>query len=173
MKIFLIGLSGTGKSSIGKQLASRLKVNFMDTDAIIEKSKEKSISEIFKNDGESYFRKLELEFLQELANKPELDGVVATGGGMPCFNDNIARMKELGLLIHFTVPIEILESRLKKSTHRPLLKDNLMENLKSQFNDRNSYYSKADLSVQTENWNAQKMADLLKKLNQIDSIRPT
>ena len=48
-----------------------------------------------------------------------------------------------------------------------------MENLKSQFNDRNSYYSKADLSVQTENWNAQKMADLLKKLNQIDSIRPT
>ncbi len=172
MKIFLIGLSGTGKSSIGKQLSSILKVGFLDTDKVIEKNEQKSISEIFRTHGELYFRELEQKFLSNLSNNSEEDCVVSTGGGMPCFDQNMNRMLELGVVIHLTMPLEMLVSRLEKSTNRPLLAENLKENLKNQFNERNPIYSKAHLTIQSINWNAEKMNRLVEQLNQIDTIRP-
>ena len=171
MKIFLIGLSGTGKSSIGKQLSSRLKVGFLDTDTVIEKNEQKSISEIFRIHGELYFRGLESNLLSDLPTISEQDCVVSTGGGMPCFDQNMNRMLELGVVIHLTMPLEMLVSRLEKSTNRPLLAENLRESLKNQFNERNPMYSKAHLTIQSINWNAEKMNLLVEQLNQIDSIR--
>ena len=172
MKIFLIGLSGTGKSSIGKQLSSRLKVGFLDTDTVIEKNEQKSISEIFRIHGELYFRGLESNLLSDLPTISEQDCVVSTGGGMPCFDQNMNRMLELGVVIHLTMPLEMLVSRLEKSTNRPLLAENLRESLKNQFNERNPMYSKAHLTIQSINWNAEKMNHLVEQLNQIDTIRP-
>ncbi len=173
MKIFLIGLSGTGKSTIGKQLSSRLKVSFLDSDTVIEKNEQKSISEIFRIHGELYFRGLESKLLSGLPNTSEQDCVVSTGGGMPCFNQNMDKMLEQGIVIQLTMPLEMLASRLEKSSNRPLLTENTIEKLKNQFNERNSTYSKAHITIQSINWNASKLNDLVEQLNQIDSIRPS
>ncbi|MFN8889873.1 MAG: shikimate kinase, partial [Cyclobacteriaceae bacterium] len=91
MKIFLIGLPGSGKTTLGKQVASHLSIPFVDLDAAIEKAEQRTIPEIFKQSGENYFRKIESDLLKKWAESTT-DFLMATGGGAPCFFDNVEVM---------------------------------------------------------------------------------
>src|SRR5436853_6290275 len=96
-KVFLIGFMGSGKTFLGKQLAQLLNYEFIDLDEWIEQREKKSIAEIFSEDGEEYFRKKESQQLKLLAEKN--NAVIATGGGTPCFHDNMKWMNDHGFTI--------------------------------------------------------------------------
>jgi shikimate kinase len=151
MKIFLIGLLGSGKTTLGKQLAAELDIPFVDLDWEIEKKENKSVREIFAQNGEDYFRKIEAETLREWSTASQ-DYVMGTGGGAPCFFNGMDIINESGLSIFLDVAVDELVSRLAKATDRPLL--NAMdeaerkEKLESLRAVRVPVYSKAHLILQ-------------------------
>ena len=164
VKIFLIGLSGVGKSSLGGKLAKQLGLNFIDLDNYIEKQANKSIHDIFNDEGESSFRVLEKKALEELI---ELENIaVACGGGTPCFNNQMKLMLDSGIVIHLTLPVKVIVERLNKSYNRPLLssvnEDELLMKIESQWKARKEYYRQAQIEADVFNWNAEKM-NLLKQ----------
>jgi len=120
MKIFLIGLSGAGKTTLGKLLADELHVPFVDMDWEIEKKEKKSVGEIFSQEGEDHFRRLESEVLREWAGAQQ-DFVMGTGGGAPCFHNGMEVINQSGLSIFLDVPVDELMVRLASATDRPLL----------------------------------------------------
>lgn len=145
--VFLIGFMGSGKTHWGKILAERLGAPFLDLDDFIEKNEGKTISEIFAGSGENGFRILERENLLRLAALPP--AVVATGGGTPCFFNNMRWMQEHGTTIYLKTPPEMLFERLKNEREqRPLLK-NLSETelknfIQKRLEEREPFYSRAD-----------------------------
>lgn len=141
-KIFLIGMMGCGKTTVGKELAQVLGYTFIDSDSEIEKKSKMKISQIFLKYGEPYFRKLETDFLDSL---PENKIVVACGGGLPCFNDNINRIKRLGFVIYLEAAPELLFLRVAKLKDRPLISD--LKQFKVLFNQRSGDYQAADLVI--------------------------
>lgn len=120
MKIFLVGLLGSGKTTLGKQLAEELDLTFTDLDWEIEKRESKSVREIFAQQGEDHFRKIEAELLREWAGSQK-DFVMGTGGGAPCFYNGMDIINEAGLSIFLDVSVQVLSSRLAAATDRPLL----------------------------------------------------
>ncbi|MFK8165027.1 MAG: shikimate kinase [Lewinella sp.] len=119
-KIYLTGFMGSGKSYVGSRLATELGVPFIDLDAEIEATTSKSISAIFADDGEAEFRRLETEALRTTAALPAF--VLATGGGAPCFNNNMAWMNANGITVFLDPDLEVLLKRLEAGRdHRPLL----------------------------------------------------
>lgn len=145
--IILIGLMGVGKSVIGKELADRLSMEFIDTDNLIESKEGKSIREIFDERGESYFRQLEADLLKELKLE---NTVVSTGGGMPVYHNNMDTLAELGERVYLEITPDRLSTRLwvvrKK---RPLLKevqsiDELEMVIAEQLSLREKFYKKSD-----------------------------
>jgi shikimate kinase len=88
MIVFLCGMMGSGKSSLGKKIASKMHWDFIDLDILIEEEEKKTISEIFKNSGENYFRNIETQALQKIILSKK-NVIVALGGGTPCFNNNM------------------------------------------------------------------------------------
>ncbi len=112
---------GSGKTTIGKLVAQRLGRPFIDLDKEIEKKENRSINDIFDQDGEEYFRQVEAEVLKSL--QPERYMVVATGGGIILNEANRQEMKDKGHIIYLNVPIEKLASRLNEDYERPLLKN--------------------------------------------------
>ncbi len=120
MNVILIGYMGSGKTTLGKKLSSRLGLKFIDTDSMIEKQQNCSIQEIFNTKGESYFRELEKKLIFEL--KKEQNLLISTGGGLPCFNDLMAELNELGITIYLKRPAKELANRVIRSKKkRPLL----------------------------------------------------
>ena len=95
MKIFLIGYMGCGKSSLGRKIAKRAEMRFVDMDSVIEEREGASVSDIFHYAGEEYFREKEREIIEEMA-AAEDDVVVSTGGGVPAWRDNMERMNTIG-----------------------------------------------------------------------------
>jgi shikimate kinase len=120
MKIFLVGLVGSGKTTLGRQLAEVLQVPFVDMDWEIEAREGRSISEIFSQNGEDYFRRIEAETLRDWAGSNK-DFVMGTGGGAPCFYNGMDIINESGLSIFLDVPLDELNLRLAAATDRPLL----------------------------------------------------
>ncbi|MDE6090305.1 MAG: shikimate kinase [Duncaniella sp.] len=118
--IFLIGYMGSGKSTLGKALAQRCDISFIDLDDYIEERAGKKIREIFAEDGEAAFRDLERRMLLEIS---DMDNVlVACGGGTPCFGDNMALMNSRGITVLLQTSHERLFERLKRGRHkRPLI----------------------------------------------------
>ena len=122
MRIFIIGYKSTGKTTLGKKLASKLNLNFIDLDDYIEAMYRKTVPEIFSEEGEQNFRNKEWEALVKLCNE-ESDVVVSTGGGAPCWCDNMNLMLQKGETIYLKLDNETLVGRLKKATiDRPIVK---------------------------------------------------
>lgn len=122
MKIFLIGMMGTGKTYWCKKLAKKLKVGGYDLDFLIESHEEKTIAEIFADEGEAYFRRAETKILHWFKEKKSF--VLATGGGTPCFHENMQWMNEQGITVWIDEPVEVLVARLQpEKEHRPLIKN--------------------------------------------------
>lgn len=122
MRIYLIGFMGTGKSSLGKLVAEKLQVPFMDTDQMIEEEKKKPISEIFSNEGEDAFRKVEAEILRKTQSFDK--ALIATGGGLPVYYHNMQWLTDHGITMYLQWPEEILlDSLLQHKMSRPLLSD--------------------------------------------------
>lgn len=120
MRIFLIGFMGAGKSALGKGLAAELGLKFIDLDKEIEKHFSKDVAAIFATDGESIFRDIESQKLAEAIEGD--DFVLATGGGTPCFGDNMRKMNESGTTIYLKMSTDHLVQRLEpESETRPLL----------------------------------------------------
>ena len=120
MNIFLVGPMGSGKSSLGKKLAKSLDKKFIDTDKEIEKKENKTINEIFENNGERYFREKEKEFLIKIPNS--LNMVIATGGGIVTDQENREKLKE-NRVIFLNASVERQSKRTSRSDKRPLLKN--------------------------------------------------
>jgi shikimate kinase len=157
-KIFLIGLPGSGKTTIGKQLAERLKLSFVDLDKAIESTVGKKVEEIFKEKSEPGFRKLESEVLQQYCQQSEIF-VMATGGGAPCFSDNIQVMKKSGTVIFLDVPPKTISDRIiHEVAHRPILKHETPDSLKDRIeflrSQRISFYKQAHHTISGDNISA-------------------
>ena len=151
MKLFLIGIMGTGKSFWCKKLSKKLKVGGYDLDFLIESHEEKSIAEIFAEDGEDYFRQSEGKVLRWFGEKKTF--VLATGGGTPCFQDNMEWMNRQGITVWIDEPVTVLAERLKPGKeHRPLIKhlsDNELEQfLTNKLAERSSFYQQATYHLQ-------------------------
>lgn len=117
--IILCGFMGSGKTTIGKLLANKNSVEFIDTDAYIEKREGRSITNIFENDGESYFRCLENSLCKELSKKDNL--VISVGGGTLQNDENVSFLKKNGYIFLLDVSADIIYERIKDDTSRPLL----------------------------------------------------
>lgn len=117
--IVLIGFMGCGKSTVGRKLANALSYEFSDTDAMIEEAYGKTISRMFEEDGEAYFREAETELLKKLSSEAE-GLVLATGGGMPMREENATLLREIGTVFFLEAKIETILERLQNDTGRPL-----------------------------------------------------
>ena len=141
---------GSGKSTLGKRLAKHLNLQFVDMDHYIEERYYKTIPQIFAEEGEAEFRKKEQKTLKELSEFTDI--VIATGGGAPCFFDNIKVMNQTGKTIYLNIDPEILAERLMSSkTERPLIKGKSREELVAFIDEtlkkRHEFYTKAHYQV--------------------------
>lgn len=121
MKIFLVGMPGSGKSTIGAALAKRLNMNFVDLDHQIGIREGRTVTAIFDAEGEDYFRRVEAALLREWSARPD-DFVMSTGGGAPCFFDGILVINVSGLSIFLDEQIDVISSRVAGREDRPLLR---------------------------------------------------
>jgi shikimate kinase len=147
--VFLLGFMGSGKSYWGRRLAEALQIPFYDLDAHIVAKTGKSIPELFAAHGEMGFRTLERQQLLELLEQPA--SIVATGGGTPCFFDNMELMNHLGRTIYVQVPIEVMAKRLAKDMQkRPLLsgltEEELPAFIENLLQKRAPFYEKAQFT---------------------------
>lgn len=145
--IFLIGFMGAGKTTIGKELGEYLAFPVLDMDAEIEIQEEKSINNIFEQDGEAYFRKLETKMLQKLHSE---NIIITTGGGVVTREENRKLLKEKGnVFFLFATPEEIM-MRLEQDESRPLLKGDKEQKIKKLYEERMTFYQEtADYVIDT------------------------
>jgi shikimate kinase len=144
--LYLIGMMGAGKSTLGKQLAAALGYCFFDTDLLIEAATGQSLAEYFAAEGEAAFRQLETDALAELAPYTRL--VVATGGGIVGQPVNWSYLQH-GIVIWLDVPLNLLQQRLQSDTQRPLLQQpDWPQTLERLLSQRLPLYSQADLRVE-------------------------
>ena len=155
MKIVLFGYMGSGKSTIGKHLAKVLEVEFLDLDLLIEQNEKASITEIFSDKGEIYFRKKEAEILKEiLLSKDKY--VLAVGGGTPCYGDSLQFINGADeiISIYLKCSLEILTERLfSEKNIRPLIahlesKKDLNDFIRKHLFERSYYYNQAKLTIE-------------------------
>ncbi|QUH24829.1 chorismate mutase [Serpentinicella alkaliphila] len=148
--IVLVGFMGTGKTSVGKQLASMLAMEYIDIDETIEKSQGMSIGSIFESKGEQYFRELESKCVIELEAKSS--SVISCGGGIVLNNNNILSLKKNGKVFLLTAKPETIYTRLKQDSSRPLLKSKSEDEIKELLEKRRKLYMDcADIIVNTDN----------------------
>lgn len=139
-----------GKTTLGKKLAKELNIPFLDTDKLVEQEAACSIDDIFKRDGEEAFRRLEAGVLRSIRDKAP--SVVATGGGLPCYYDNMAFMNEHGFTVYLEASTEFIYSRLVKAKHpRPLVKsldnEELREFIAHALSQRQAWYRQSQLHI--------------------------
>ncbi|EKB49534.1 shikimate kinase [Cecembia lonarensis] len=152
LKIILVGLPGSGKTTFGKLLAKQLNFAFLDLDQVIEQESGLSIGQIFEQDGEGRFRDLESFYLKKV-----LDGiegfVLSTGGGTPCFNENMDLINEKGVSVYLDVSLEEIMRRLGNDTlgKRPMFsglgQGEATLKLKSLLAERENYYLQSKIKL--------------------------
>lgn len=166
MKIFLVGFMGCGKTSVGKKLAKKINYTFIDLDKAIEERSQKTIPQIFKENGEDSFRQYETQILKELIIKENT--IISTGGGAPCFYDNMEMMNQYGSTIYLKMNVSTLVNRLMKAkTQRPLIKGKsekeLAEYITDTLNYREKFYLKAKYIIEARNLKVEEIINLIKE----------
>lgn len=164
--IYIIGFMGSGKSTAGKKLSALLGWTFIDMDRKIEEVAGKTIPQIFSQDGEDVFRKIESEVLKSI--KTQEGTVVSTGGGTPCHGENMDYMLGSGLTVYLKMTPEQLTYRLLESTAvRPLIKnvsdDELPEFIERVLSSREKWYSRADVIIEGINLDISRLLSIIKK----------
>jgi len=170
MKIFLIGYMYSGKTTVGKQLAKKLNYNFLDTDVVFETQYKTSIPEYFAKFGEKEFRTAERKILEDLSTYSG-NVIVSTGGGLPCFSNNIELMRKMGVVIYLEAGIEEIYKRFENSAvQRPLLaglsKEDAICKIKSHLAEREPFYKQANITLSAENVNFDALVQILNPLLQ-------
>jgi len=138
----------TGKSAVGRNLARKLHRRFVDLDALIEKAEGRKVREIFAEKGESYFRRLEKQTLEQILSQQ--GQIIATGGGIILDEDNLTLLRQKSLLIGLTASTDVLVGRVGRNSKRPLLKGaDVRARIEELLQQRQSRYAQADVSVDT------------------------
>ena len=146
--IVLVGFMGTGKTSVGRRLASQLRMRYVDTDDIIERDTGRRISDIFSKDGEPAFRDLESEAVCQVSKL--YNHVISTGGGVVLRASNMEALKRNGIIFCLTATPEEIYRRVRHQTHRPLLQTpDALAKIRSMLEERHPYYAEADYKVRT------------------------
>ena len=172
MNIFLIGFMGSGKSSLGKRLANKLKYEFIDLDTELENTRGMTVNEIFNSFGESSFREMESDWIK---NFDKSNCLISLGGGTPCFNDNMSLINKKGLSIYLKVSSNSLTNRLHLSkSARPLIanikndKLKLKEFIDEMMTEREKFYLKANIHFDGESVNAEKLENMVEMIRMSD-----
>ncbi|MDT0559458.1 shikimate kinase [Ichthyenterobacterium sp. W332] len=167
MIVVLIGYMASGKSTIGRQLASKLGFSFIDLDSYIEEQELLSISDIFNKKGEIYFRKKESEYLNEIINGEQNNIVLSLGGGTPCYADNIALLlndKSI-LTIYLKVGLDEIVNRLGNEKYkRPLVahietREDLKDFIRKHLFERSLYYEQSNIKIHTDHNSAKEVVE--------------
>jgi|TARA_B110000495_G_scaffold98692_1_gene85364 shikimate kinase len=160
MNYYLIGMMGSGKSTVGKLLAKKLETPFLDLDHYIEVKNNKSINDIFKEKGENYFRQLETNALSEIKGS---EIVVACGGGIILNHENRKKISSNGKVVFLKASISSLIKRLLSNKDRPLLNDKNIENeLIKIWNERKNYYNEtAEITINTDGYTPESISSLI------------
>ena len=171
MRIVLLGYMASGKSSIGKKISKSLNTSFIDLDDYIIEKKKMSISEIFSEKGEIYFRKIEHQYLKEILENFN-DFILSLGGGTPCYANNMELIKQSNTTsIYFQGSVSTLTKRLiKKKAKRPLIAsledDKIPEFIAKHLFERRFFYEQANITVKIDDKKKSQVAlELTKLLN--------
>lgn len=168
MILVLLGYMGCGKSSVGRQLAVHLGYEFIDLDVQIEKEEARTISEIFSEKGEIYFRKKENNTLKYLINTSE-NLVIALGGGTPCYSDtmNFLNSNPGTISVYIKTPLEVLTNRLyTEKSKRPVIahiekKEDLMDFIRKHLFERSFFYNQASLVIDAKDTSVEAIAKMI------------
>jgi shikimate kinase len=145
----LIGFMGTGKSSVGRLVAQSLHFTYLDTDQVVESRAHKTVSEIFRDDGEPAFRQWEKLIVEELTRRNKT--VISTGGGLPVDQLNMDSLKTHALVVCLWASPETIHERVRGHNHRPLLAEpDPLEKIRQLLSSRERFYRQADVLVNTE-----------------------
>jgi len=153
---------GSGKTHWGKLWSSQHKLSFIDLDDLIEEQQGKAIRTIFEEKGEEYFRQIESEVLHSLKNKENI--IVASGGGTPCFHENMKWMNENGTTVYLkATPAELAQRLIKEKQKRPVIMntsdDKLEEFIAEKLNERESFYEQAEVILEEAKATVQTFAE--------------
>ena len=169
--IFLVGFMASGKTTLGRFLAKELKTEFVDSDEAISKLSGISIDEIFKDKGEVYFRNLERDFIQNFTPNEKIS-VVATGGGMPCYNHMMDVLNTKGITVYIKTSSQTIFNRLlANQNHRPLIKGmeraQLRKFIDHTLNEREPIYAQSKIVANGDLNLEETVRNILNSLNKI------
>ncbi len=171
---YLCGFMATGKSSIGSLLSQKLELPFQDLDRYLERKEDRTIADIFKKEGEPFFRQKEREYLMELSSS--FKGILALGGGSLQNQQIVDHLKLHGLLIYIDTPMEVILQRVLRNKKRPIVLDKqgkikskevLLNELNMLYSQREKFYKQAQIQVNSEGFGTQEeLVDII-----IDKIK--
>lgn len=165
--IFLVGFMGSGKTTLGKKLANRLDVPFLDTDQEIERQENTSIDTLFREKGETYFRSCEKKIIDTFSFSKDM--VISLGGGLPCFSNLMETLNNKGITIYLKrSPKELLFRLEQGKTKRPLLQDKSKEDLEKYIEKtletRKVHYEKSKVILDRDQQNVSSILDAIHSL---------
>jgi shikimate kinase len=159
--IYLVGFMGTGKTAVGGCLAKKKRWRFLDLDELIELREKRTINDIFANNDEAYFRRLERNLLKEVSKEKKF--VIACGGGIVLNEDNIKVMRQTGKIICLNASVDAILKRTSKDSQRPLLNvADQKQRIETLLKFRRPFYEKADFSIDTSRLNVK---EVVKKIS--------
>ncbi len=165
--IIITGFMGTGKSVVAKELARKLKMEFIDMDQIIEEDQGMSISDIFARYGENYFRVQENKLVKKLSQKENM--VIATGGGTLLSSDNARMLGQAGEIVCLYADSQTIYNRVKRKNNRPLLKgENVLSKISRLLEERKKIYDNIKWKINTTNFTTQEVVDKIINLLKLE-----
>ena len=147
--IVLTGFMATGKTTVGTLLAKKLGRRFIDTDALIAEHEQKTIPEIFLENGEKYFRQIESEIIAEVSNLSNC--VISTGGGAVLIKKNIDNLRKNGVIVNLNASPQVIAERTNQDNQRPLLEQKTKAQIEKMLTERAPYYADNDFSIDVDN----------------------